>query len=239
MRIANKLPQNGAEWLAWRKSGLGASDAPVVMGVSPYTSRFELWCEKTGMADRPDFHPMAIKAMARGTLLEPEARECYEKKVGAKFDANINVIHERYDFIRASLDGYSKDLNAIVEIKCPGKVDLEEARKGRVPKKYLPQVQLQLLVTGADYCDYFTYDGTDGITVKVLPDLRYQQQLEDEMVGFWQLIQSKNPPLLTDKDVLKCLKTVETLDEKLKKARDTYNYAMTVQLNQTREKKNG
>jgi putative phage-type endonuclease len=234
MRIANKLPQNGAEWLAWRKSGLGASDAPVVMGISPYTSRFELWCEKTGMMERPDFHPMAIKAMARGTLLEPEARECYERKVGYKFDVDINVIHDKYDFIRASLDGYSRDLNAIVEIKCPGKVDLLEAKKGKVPKKYLPQVQLQLLLTNASYCDYFTYDGEDGIIVKVLPDKEYQQKLEDEMVKFWELIQTKNPPLLTDKDVLKCLKTVETLDEKLKQARTTYNYAMTVQLNQER-----
>jgi putative phage-type endonuclease len=232
MRIANNLPQNGKEWLIWRKGGLGASDAPVIMDVSPYTSRFELWLEKTGMSERPDFHPMAIKAMARGTLLEPQARECYEKKVGARFEANINLIHPTHDFIRCSLDGHNSQLNRIVEIKCPGKIDLEEAKKGRVPKKYLPQVQLQLLLSGAVACDYFTYDGEDGSIVTVLPDPVYQQSLEDEMTSFWQLVRAKEPPLLSTKDVVKCLKQVETLEEKLTKARSVYNFAQSTLTNQ-------
>src|SRR6266404_2041612 len=100
MKIANQLPQNSKEWLAWRTSGLGASDAPVIMGVSPFTSQFELWLEKTGLGEREAFNPNAVKAMARGTLLEPEARDCYEYKMGGIFEA-LNVIHPQYDFIRA------------------------------------------------------------------------------------------------------------------------------------------
>jgi putative phage-type endonuclease len=224
MRIANDLPQNGAEWLKWRKSGLGASDAPVVMGVSPYTSIFELWLEKTGLGERPDFHPMAVKAMVRGTLLEPEARKCYEQMVGGhKFDV-INVIHPQYDFIRASLDGYNQQFNRIVEIKCPGKVDLAEAAKGRVPKKYLPQVQLQLLVTGAAACDYFTYDGSKGIIVEVLPNVNYQLMLEAYMVSFWNLVQTKECPILTTKDVLKLSKALDDQRDKVKKLTDLYNF---------------
>jgi len=213
MRIANNLPQNSAEWLKWRQAGLGASDAPVVMGVSPFTTRFELWLEKTGKGERPEFHPMAIKAMARGTLLEPEARKAYEKSVEDKYGLNVtfeplNVIHEQYDYIRASLDGYNTTVNRIVEIKCPGKVDLAEAAKGRVPKKYLPQVQLQLMVTGAVACDYFTYDGEKGTSIEVLPDLAYQQKLLAEMIAFWGLVQKKVPPSLSFKDVVKSVKAL-------------------------------
>jgi putative phage-type endonuclease len=218
VKIANKLPQNSKQWLAWRKSGLGASDAPIIMGVSPFTSRFELWLEKTGIGERPDFHPMAIKAMARGTLLEPKARECYEKKVGGNRFEPLNVIHSKYDFIRASLDGYNAEYNRIVEIKCPGIKDLEEARMGRVPKKYYPQVQLQLMLTGAIACDYFTYDGEDGLIVEVLPDKIYQEKLEEEMLIFWGLVLQKEVPELTASDVEKASKQVTLAQEKLDKA---------------------
>lgn len=225
MRIANNLPQNSAEWLKWRQSGLGASDAPTVMGVSPFTTRYELWLEKTGKASRPPFHPNAVKAMARGTLLEPEARKCYEDMVGSTFEV-MNVIHQLYYFIRASLDGCNRTLNRIVEIKCPGKLDLAVASKGRVPAKYAPQVQLQLLVTGAVACDYFTYagkdtgyfDGKDGKIIEVLPDKEYQAKLEAEMIAFWELVQKKVPPLLTIKDLVRSSKALENAVEKLAEA---------------------
>jgi putative phage-type endonuclease len=235
MRIANSLPQNSAEWLKWRLAGLGASDAPVVMGVSPFTTRFELWLEKTGLGERPEFHPNAVKAMARGTLLEPLAREEYEKSVGGiKFDA-LNVIHERYDFIRASLDGYNASVNRIVEIKCPGKADLAEAAKGRVPKKYLPQVQLQLLVTGAVACDYFTFDGVRGSSIEVLPDPAYQAKLEAELVQFWHLVKTGTPPELSLKDVSKAVKAMSSIVEKLKNAYGSVELALETYIKQTKD----
>lgn len=238
MRIANNLPQNSAEWLKWRQSGLGASDAPVVMGVSPFTTRFELWLDKTGKFPRSDsnFHPNALKAMTRGHLLEPQARQYFE---GFKFRQYppMNVIHEKYDFIRASLDGYNAETNRIVEIKCPGKVDLAEAAKGRVPKKYLPQVQLQLMVTGAAACDYFTYDGEKGIIIEVLPDLEYQARLEKEMVAFWELVQKKIVPSLSFKDVLKSVKALSIQVGKLNGLKDAAEIAVSSYQEQSKEEK--
>jgi putative phage-type endonuclease len=218
MKIANKLPQNSKEWLAWRKSGLGASDAPIVMGVSPFTSRFELWLEKTGLGERKDFHPRAIEAMTRGKLLESKAREAYEKLVGFKVDADVNIIHDTRDEFRASLDGYSAEHNIIVEIKCPGKADLAEAAKGRVPKKYTPQVQMQLWLSGAKRCDYFTFDGEKGTIVEVTPDVAYHQKLEQELGSFWALVQSQTPPELDITDIVAMSDIVGTLSEKIEKA---------------------
>jgi putative phage-type endonuclease len=236
MRIANNLPQNSKEWLAWRQSGLGASDAPIIMGVSPFTTRFELWLEKTGIGERPDFHPMAIKAMTRGTLLEPEARKYYENMVKASFEP-MNVIHDKYDFIRASLDGYNKEHNRIVEIKCPGKEDLKEAAKGRIPKKYMPQVQLQLLVSGAVACDYFTYDGEKGTSIEVLPDLAYQQSLESEMIAFWKLVETKTPPSITFKNVVKSFQALSNAWGRMNKAHSALNSAIEVFGKQEKEER--
>jgi len=214
VRIANQYKQNTKEWYEWRKGGLGASDAPIIMSVSPFQSRFELWAVKIGLMERPEFHPRAIEAMTRGKLLEDEARECYEKKVGVRFEKDVNVIHPTHDFIRASLDGYNAQYNRIVEVKCPGATDLKEAAMGRVPKKYLPQVQLQLLVTGAVACDYFTYDGKDGKAIEVLPDPVYQQSLEKEMIAFWRLVQEQKPPYIEQSDLDKLGKTLDKYCEK-------------------------
>jgi len=40
---------NRADWLAARRKGLGASDAPVILGLSPFKSALQLYHEKIGM----------------------------------------------------------------------------------------------------------------------------------------------------------------------------------------------
>lgn len=41
-----ELDQRTDEWLMWRSQGIGASDAPVIMGVSPWSDPVSLWMEK-------------------------------------------------------------------------------------------------------------------------------------------------------------------------------------------------
>ena len=42
------LEQGTAEWLAWRTQGIGASEAPAILGENPWKSRRALLAEKTG-----------------------------------------------------------------------------------------------------------------------------------------------------------------------------------------------
>ena len=61
-----RVPQRSAEWLALRQQGIGASDVPAVLGLSPYKSRLTLWLEKRGEID-----PVPVGAAAdRGVILE-------------------------------------------------------------------------------------------------------------------------------------------------------------------------
>ena len=211
--------QNSAEWYAWRNKGLGASDAPAVMGVSPWTTRFQLWAEKTGTLPRPDFHPMAVKAMARGTFLEPYAREWYEKKTGLIVPAK-NCTHPVYEFIRASLDGFNEKHKVMVEIKCPGKADHAKALKGKTPDKYFPQIQQQFLVSGAERCDYVSFDGKDGVIVEVLPDPVYQKQLLNELMTFWKLVETKTPPSVSKDDLMSAITQLSEIVDKVNQAFD-------------------
>lgn len=175
-------------WLAWRKKGIGASDAVIIAGLSPWKTIQELWLDKVGLAK--DIEPNW--AMKRGTELEPFARDIYEYQTGIKIPAK-NVIHPKYEFIKASLDGWSEDERLCVEIKTPGKADLELARQGLIPEKYYPQVQWQLLCTGSDKCDYVTYDGKSTIYIKrVESNHAFQRKLLWLGRWFWAKVQARS-----------------------------------------------
>ena len=184
-------------WLEWRKKGLGASDAPTVMGVSPWSTPYKLWCEKLSTESPEDNGNWATQ---RGNDLEPIARARYELQAGLEFPATL-ATHKDYDFLRASLDGFNGAENIILEIKCPGSADHATALDGKVPEKYYPQLQHQLLVTGAKECHYVSYDGSDSLALVVVkPDLDYICGLVLELTKFWNLVKTKTPPELTDKD---------------------------------------
>ena len=189
--------QNTDQWTTWRGKGLGSSDAPVIMGVSPWKTPFQLWEEKVGLgkAFQGNF------ATQRGHEMEPKARAAFELESGYEFNAVV-AEHASYPFIRASLDGFNSELNAILEIKCPGKDDHQTAKDGKVPEKYWPQLQHQLLVTGAKQCFYYSYDGECGATVVVYPDIPYITTLLQAETAFWDLVQNKIPPEMTDKDAV-------------------------------------
>jgi len=65
-----RLKQNTPEWHRWRLEGIGASDAPVVMGDAPFRTRRFLWSVKTGLARESGGGPAA----RRGRALEHTAR---------------------------------------------------------------------------------------------------------------------------------------------------------------------
>jgi putative phage-type endonuclease len=66
------------EWLELRRSGIGGSDAPVIVGCSKWKSPYELWLEKVQPV--PDIEPAEPEYMRWGRLLEePVAKEFTER----------------------------------------------------------------------------------------------------------------------------------------------------------------
>jgi len=178
------------EWLAWRRAGIGASDAPTIMGVSPWGTPYKLWCDKTGLTPLVDSNSWATD---RGNELEPMARADYELMHGLDMPV-VLAAHAEYPFLRASLDGYNAEHKIILEIKCPGAADHASAAGGKVPDKYFPQLQHQLLVTGAAKAHYYSFDGRKAHLVEVLPDHSYIQGLLKKELAFWQCVTDKTPP---------------------------------------------
>lgn len=188
---------NNEEWLQWRRGGVGSSDAPIIMGVAPWdgaTPR-NLWHEKlTGNSGKQEKY-----AMTRGKELEPVARTWFENTMNVTVFPK-NQMHKDMSWVRASLDGIDLENKVMVEIKCPNKEDHFVAINKKVPEKYWPQVQHQLLVTGLEGMYYCSFDGLDGAIVEISRDNSYIDFLLEEEQKFWNMVLNKEPPPLTDKD---------------------------------------
>lgn len=191
------IPDSPA-WHAWRAGGIGSSDAPIIMGVSPWTTVHELWRIKTKRA------PAVTEnyAMRRGKALEAEARHAYEAETGHIVRPHFRR-HPVLPWMLASLDGLDLDGQLVVEIKCPGDGDHGTAVLGSIPEKYIPQVQHQLAVTGASVLHYWSWDRRRGALVEVAPDAAYIARLIEAEETFWGYVQRDEAPPLGPADVVR------------------------------------
>jgi putative phage-type endonuclease len=182
MKICD-LAQGSDGWHRWRNAGIGGSDAPAVLGLSPWTSVEQLWRAKVSHYHGLEKTPAKPDnpAMRRGRALEPVARTLYEEWMGWQAFP-LCVMHDEHDFLKASLDGWApldpeaervaeaEDWGLVqrfadqlgrtaigVEIKAPNRNDHQGALEGVVPEKYKPQCDHLLLVSGARLLHYVSY----------------------------------------------------------------------------------
>lgn len=82
------------QWLQERRTGIGGSDAAVVLGLSPWKSRYELWAEKSGSL--PDEHGgETTPHLDLGNNLEAVVLRLLALRTGRQVEAA-----ERYTLVR-------------------------------------------------------------------------------------------------------------------------------------------
>lgn len=197
-RIA--LEQGSSEWLRWRQTKIGASDAAAIMGENPWKSRTQLFKEKIGLAS--SFSGNA--ATRRGAQLEPIARQLYESQTGIRIEPAV-LVHATRPWQAASVDGITATGSKVVEIKCGEKAYAILDRTGQPPDYYYAQLQHILAVTGLPSLDYFAYlPGYRAITREIARDDAYIKTLIQNQTEFWSELQdalrrslppAKAPPL--------------------------------------------
>ncbi len=90
------------DWLEYRKSGIGGSDASVVCGISRYKSPIELWMEKTNQLPYQE----AGEAAYWGVQLESLVKSEFTKRTNIEVKpVNQLLKNEKYPFMLANLDG--------------------------------------------------------------------------------------------------------------------------------------
>lgn len=187
---------NRAEWLEKRRQRIGASDAPVIMGVSPWKTPYQLWQEKLGLST--DKEPST--AMLRGLDLEEKALKAFEKLSGLDMIAQQERAHSTYTWMWATLDGIDISGKNAVEIKCPGQTDHQSAVDGHIPEKYIPQLQHQMAVADLERIFYFSFDGENGIVLEAFRDDAYIKELINAEQRFWDCVENLIAPEQTSRD---------------------------------------
>lgn len=179
-----------------RQNFIGASDVPIIMGVSPYCTPYQLWQEKLGIAKRRQNNFITDK----GHTKEIEARKFFEEMKSNSFPPKRFFSNE-YDFLMCSLDGFCEKTSEALEIKFVGKKDLENAIKGIVPEKYIPQIQTQMHICQINQINYFSYISdkeNHNLVVQYDPD--YWKLAINKILDFRSKLVNKIPPELCSRD---------------------------------------
>lgn len=196
--------QNTEEWHKLRNTRLGASEANIIMGKSKFSTPLQLWEQKIGEPKEGNSEPNFIQA--KGHKMEEKIRAALEIDTGYDFPP-IVVLSEEYPFLMASLDGYCKELDAVLEAKYVGLDLYNQVKSGQPIEQYYPQIQQQLLLTGAKKCilAVMREDDEKGLSyasVDVLPDIPYiRDELLPALRNFWACVESKEKPDLSKKDL--------------------------------------
>jgi len=191
------IEQGSSEWLALRKTKIGASDCPVIMEVSPWKTPYQLWLDKMGLAETQQ-----NEAMRRGLDLEPIAREKFFEITGIEMFPLV-ALHDNIEFMLSSFDGISGNKLHALEIKCPGYEDHTMAMDGVIPEKYVPQLQHQMEIAGLESMFYFSYSEKSYKILEIERNDTYIKDMIQKEKKFWDCMQNLEAPELIDRDYIK------------------------------------
>lgn len=143
------LPQGSPEWHAHRAQHFNASDAPAMLGCSPYKTRTQLLQEKhTGYT--PEVDASTQRRFDDGHRFEALARPLGETIVGEDLYPVVGSLGE----LSASFDGLTLLEDAGFEHKSLNDelryTPWDEGNGCHLPKQYRVQMEQQLLVSGAE-----------------------------------------------------------------------------------------
>ena len=181
----HKIIQGTPEWHEFRSRHLNASDAPAMMGESPYKTRDELLREKaTGVA--VDVSEETQRRFDDGHRFEALARPLAEKIIGEEL---YPVVGSEGKF-GASFDGMTMLGDVIFEHKtlnaALAAIDPDE----ELPLYYRIQMEHQLMVSGAEKCLFMAskWDASDQLIGEShrwhSPDLALRQRIVDGWAQF-------------------------------------------------------
>lgn len=145
-RLVLRADAPRADWLARRNTGIGSSDASAVLGLSRWTSAYEVWSEKRGLT-QPD---VDNDAMELGRLLEPVVVGRWSERTGIPIRKAGLMANRTLPWQLASVDRLA-GCGGIVEAKTLSYRVVEEWDDGQTPDHAEAQSQHQMAVTGRSH----------------------------------------------------------------------------------------
>jgi len=190
-----KAEQRSPEWFALRADGITATDVSVIAGLNPYKTPYQLWAEKLGKYTPDPVGPAAI----RGILLENAVAEFYEMETGRELRRSNGIVRlKEMPWAMASLDRTIVGEEGLVEIKTSTS---PRWSLHPVPPEVVAQVQWQMFVTGAPWCDIAVLLGGLVFRIeRVEASVEMQTDLYRKAVEFRNLLATDTAPPLWGED---------------------------------------
>lgn len=194
----HELQQGSEEWRAHRAQHFNASDAPAMMGVSPYKSRSQLLHEMaTGLGQEVD--DATQRRFDDGHRFEALARPLAEEIIGAELYPVVGSEGK----LAASFDGLTMLEDICFEHKTMND-DIRACQSaGHLPLHYRIQMEQQLMVSGAEKCLFMAsrWDGetlSEKICIWYEPDLELRERIVAGWEQFEKDLANYVPPEIVD-----------------------------------------
>jgi putative phage-type endonuclease len=154
MQVHN-FPQYSDEWWVVRSLKMTASHAQAIgsqgKGLDTYVT--EIVAEHFSKAEKDSY---SNYHMQHGLDTEPEAAMVYQAETLSDVQEVGFITYN--DYVGCSPDRLVND-DGLLEIKClSDKVYFQLLITGKIESKYIWQMQMQMLCTGREWCDFFAYN---------------------------------------------------------------------------------
>lgn len=178
-----------------RNAGIGASDAPIIAGLSPWRTPVELWQEKIG-AGKAQAEDWPMRA---GKALEQVVLDAFAEEHGSPVTSRgERVIDPAWPARWVTLDGLTEGGSALVEAKTDSDAsEWGEPGTDQIPPQYVVQVQHALACTQLFVAYVPVLIGLRELRIyQVQRDDRIVAQLTDMERRFWGHVQSGEAPAM-------------------------------------------
>lgn len=179
-------------WLALRRQGIGTSDAAPAMGMSPWRSSYDLFCEKAGLV--PEAEAVEEERYLWGLLLEPViiAEAVRRGWVTGPVKRHLMLRSIEHPHLQCNPDALGR--REVVEVKCASSWD-EPRWDAGVPDHYVIQAVTTMIVTGRRRVVFPVLFGGNNLREFVVdfdPDLA--ATIIEATALFWQRVRDGEAP---------------------------------------------
>lgn len=189
-------------WHELRSQHIGASEVAALFDMSPFTTLWQLWMEKSGKLPPEDLS--GNKSVQAGTFLESGIANW----AAHRWDMKIEKVVDYYTAddcpgMGASLD-FQTDGGHPVEIKWSAHGDGWEYEGDTItcaPDNYVLQVLHQMACTGAEYGWLIALIRNEPRRMKVPRSVEIISKIKSHVAKFWDSVRAgEEPPVDFDKD---------------------------------------
>jgi putative phage-type endonuclease len=172
-----------------RMNGIGGSDAPILLGLSPYKTAYQLYLEKVGEVEPDNLD--GVEVIQWGNILEDVVADEFSRRAGLTLHrVNRSLVHPSHPFMRANLDRRVVGKPELCEIKTVRGLDGDAARADHVA-----QVQHYLAVTGYDRAHLvYLVSGQRMLNFTVERDDAYIADMIEVERTFWNHVTTRTAP---------------------------------------------